>query len=168
MTASVMALYTFPILSGLALQRYNELFENVVAGGYSRFETLNGRTQMWMDALSDLSASGAYLFGVGPAKSSGGRIVDNEYVHMLVTYGIWGLITYIWFWKRHFTALRSNLSSALQLGLLAYLFVLLAYGLTANAFRSLEAMTLFSILLGISIGYGTKLHQNGYQINRKT
>ena len=95
------------------------------------------------------------ILGVGPQKEEQVSTFDNEYADFLQHYGVVGLLAYGFlmvaaFWtacRRAFE--RSTWLGAIGLGIAPFVAALGAFAITAGAYRQLQVMVIFWILVGL-------------------
>ena len=127
--------------------------------------TFNERTPRWKEIVIP-KIERSLILGYGPSESDHNLSVDNEYLEIVLRYGLFGFAVYFLFWagmiflgnKLIDSNDLENIIWGIRLhGLLA---VCLIFAFFAQAFYYIPQMTLVSIYLGIS-------RSIGYQNNRR-
>jgi O-antigen ligase len=96
------------------------------------------------------------ILGVGPQKNQGVAVFDNEYASFLAHYGALGLISYVALFLAAFVvavraALRaSGWAGMLGVALAAFTIALGVFAVPAGAFRQLQVMLIFWLMIGMA------------------
>lgn len=93
-----------------------------------------------------------FLFGLGPQKEAGLRYIDNEYLAVLVKYGLIGVIsTSLWFLYPLYLALKSG-QDAVKVVLPQTVLVII-FGLTAETISSWQLAFFYFLSCGLAISW---------------
>lgn len=102
------------------------------------------------------------VLGLGPQKNEGAAVFDNEYATSLAHYGVLGLLTYVLLFASAFlVAVRASRRSTgwlemLAIAMVATTLALAVFAISAGAFRQLQFMLPYWLLIGVVAAVPTR------------
>lgn len=119
------------------------------------------RMGQWVAAIDVIGKSP--ILGYGPSKATKGTdgrptIVENEYLGIMMNYGLVGLVSYLYLYLivirtlfRAFVRKKDNLELAFSYWLLGSVVAILLYNIFLGIFFRTQAFNIFMILLGLIV-----------------
>ncbi len=114
--------------------------------------SVRGRVDNWQGAYTFFTSGleMRWFIGHGPGKGSYFKILDNDYLYVIVKYGLLGALVFYGFWRSvALNIIRSKNHNSMKTFLMFYLLALGFFGLTSESFSSWILTIPFFIFYGV-------------------